>query len=309
MTVPTPTLPQLLEQNLVRNTLVASGTVLVYDFLCTFDQEVAYAWSNPRTISSFLFFINRYLPFVDTFMALRLKFSQNTPEECLEQYTVVTWFIVLGTIFSEAILFLRTYAIWERKRVILVSLVLLAIIVLPVSLTVAYLEIQSLVYVPSWEGGCLLLKARPLINVAYIMLVICETTMAVLTVIRAYHLFREPQTTWIIQLHKDGLIFYAFLLPLSLANIIVPVTAPSMFANWLATPQRVIHSILCTRVLFLILRQRSATTLTNRLPGSGNTLRLHPVFASVPDEEQTTTSMQIIMATELRDLEESESRV
>ncbi|KAG6828870.1 hypothetical protein H0H92_006479 [Tricholoma furcatifolium] len=134
--------------------------------------------------------------------------------------------------------------------------------------------------------------------------------MAVLTVIKAYHHYRQSTSGWVMQLHKDGIIFYAFLLrqlntypmslketlnvfiAISLANLVVPVFAPSMFANWLATPQRVFHSIICTRVLLLILRQRSAA-LVNHLPGAGDAPELAEMFTSAFDEVDTTASMQI----------------
>ncbi|KAF8882251.1 hypothetical protein BD779DRAFT_1444921, partial [Infundibulicybe gibba] len=54
---------------------------------------------------------------------------------------------------------------------------------------------------------------------------------------------------------------------ISLANVVIPIVAPSIFANWLATPQRVMHSVLCTRMILLILRQRSIR-VDPRLPVS-----------------------------------------
>ncbi|KAF5378085.1 hypothetical protein D9615_007620 [Tricholomella constricta] len=288
----TSTALQLLDQNLVQGTLLASGTVLIYDLLCTLDQEVAYVWSNPWSISSLLFFLNRYLPFVDTFLSLNLKFSRNTPEKCLSHFTAVTWLIVIGTLISEAILMLRTYAIWERKRSIFVILCLLALFVFPPAMIITFLEVKSLKYGPTSLRGCQLVHASPLILVAYILLVVSETTLAVLTAIKAYRHLRHSQSRWVVQLYQDGIVFYFFLLGISLANIIVPIAAPPILANWLATPQRVIHSVLCTRVLFLILRQRSGTSMTNRLSG-GLDSQTSPVFTSFM-ENDTTMDMTIM---------------
>ncbi|KAG1793730.1 hypothetical protein EV424DRAFT_717587 [Suillus variegatus] len=39
-------------------------TLLVYDLLTTFGEEVEYFWSGPWSLSRVLFFLNRYLPFV-----------------------------------------------------------------------------------------------------------------------------------------------------------------------------------------------------------------------------------------------------
>ncbi|KAJ7659119.1 hypothetical protein DFH06DRAFT_1406146 [Mycena polygramma] len=50
----------------------------------------------------------------------------------------------------------------------------------------------------------------------------------------------------------NGMLFYVHLLAISFANILVPVLAPTIYTNWLASPQRVLHSVLATRVLLLI---------------------------------------------------------
>jgi len=249
---------------LVRSTLVVSSTVLLYDFLCTLDQEIAYVWSNPRSFSSMLFFINRYVPFIDTFLSLALKFSIKQREKCLMYYTIVTWLIILGTIFSEVILMLRTYAIWERNRVMRIFLSFLAALILIPGVILTAIEIHSLNYSRK-RHGCHLVHASPVILAAYLLLVLSETILVVLTTIKAYKHFRHSQAGWVRQLYKDGILFYFYILAISLANIIVPFVAPTVFANWLASPQRVVHSILCNRVLFLIFRQRSVSSMTNRL--------------------------------------------
>ncbi|KAG2031809.1 hypothetical protein BDR03DRAFT_85818 [Suillus americanus] len=43
---------------------ISCFTLLVYDLLTTFGEEVEYFWSGPWSISRVLFFLNRYLPFV-----------------------------------------------------------------------------------------------------------------------------------------------------------------------------------------------------------------------------------------------------
>ncbi|KAG2008825.1 hypothetical protein CC2G_014214 [Coprinopsis cinerea AmutBmut pab1-1] len=40
-------------------------TLLVYDYLCTFSQEVEYVWTNSLSVGVVLFYLNRYLVFFD----------------------------------------------------------------------------------------------------------------------------------------------------------------------------------------------------------------------------------------------------
>ncbi|KAF8152304.1 hypothetical protein B0H34DRAFT_112122 [Crassisporium funariophilum] len=298
----------ILDTQLVQSTLIACATLLVYDLLCTLDQEVTYVWASPWSLGTVLFFLNRYLPFIDTFLSLNLKFSVNTPEICLRHFTVVTWLILSGILTSEVILVLRTYALWERRRSILILLSVSSAVCFIPAIVITHLEIQSLRYVSSDLPGCRLGAASPIIIVAYILLVLSETVMAVLTAIKAYRHLQFSQSPWVVQLYQDGLLFYFYLLAISIANVLVPILAPvrpnsnefpenlkyflfcfvkRIFANWLATPQRVLHSVLCNRVLLLILKQRSASNMTARLPvrdARGQNYLRDPIFTSFIDD-------------------------
>ncbi|EIN06464.1 hypothetical protein PUNSTDRAFT_136324 [Punctularia strigosozonata HHB-11173 SS5] len=69
-----------------------SATILVYDYLRTLEDEISFVWNtpNPRLIATALFLVNRYLPFVETFVALHRLTTIISPERCLVQVTVVT---------------------------------------------------------------------------------------------------------------------------------------------------------------------------------------------------------------------------
>ncbi|KAK0447455.1 uncharacterized protein EV420DRAFT_1568838 [Desarmillaria tabescens] len=258
--------------NLIPASLVASCMLLVYDWACTLDREVDFVWSHPLSFSAMLFFINRYLPFVDAFTSMSLSFTQNSPEKCIKHFKVVTWFTVVGILLCEVILMLRTYAIWERKRSVMIGFIILILVVAVPSFVFTGLELNSLVYRKA-SIGCHLVHASPIIMGAYLLLLFCETVIAVLMLIKATRHLRPPYSPWVAKLYRDGLLFYLYLLALSLANVVIPICIPSL-SNWLATlvyapfssllflmyicrPQRVFHSIFCTRIFLLIMKQRS----------------------------------------------------
>uniref|UniRef100_A0A8H8CFU3 DUF6533 domain-containing protein n=1 Tax=Psilocybe cubensis TaxID=181762 RepID=A0A8H8CFU3_PSICU len=240
----------ILDTQLVQSTLVACGTLLVYDYICTLDQEIAYAWTASWSFGTVLFFLNRYLPFVDTFLSLHLKFSVNTPEVTFIPAIVVT-----------------------------------------------RIEVASFVYVFSELPGCHLASASEIIIVAYIFLGLSETVMAVLTAIKAYRHFQNSRSGWITKLYREGLLFYLYLVSISLANVLVPILAPRIFGSWLATPQRVMHSVLCNRVLLHIFKQRQASVMVNRLPrmqnSSADTPSSYDVFESYYSDERLSTNIII----------------
>jgi len=283
---------QEFENRLVPATLCASATILVYDLMCTLDQEVLYVWSRPWSMSTALFLLNRYLPFVDTFLSLSAKFTRISPEQCLMRNEAVGWLSVFGIMLSEAILMLRTYAIWERKRSVLVFLCALALSAfLPMAMFV-HLETRTLQYVATDGLGCLLSKAGNILIFGYLMIMVSETAIAVLTAVKAYRDLRRSRVPWVVKLYQDGMLFYIYLLIISVANVVVPLTAPAMFANWLATPQRVLHSVLCTRVLLLILRARRTNIATSGVPRTSTpeSEATGMVFSSVVDDSTAATS-------------------
>ncbi|KAL5522139.1 hypothetical protein ACEPAF_1996 [Sanghuangporus sanghuang] len=242
--------------DLTGGTIAAFGTLLVYDvFFVTFDREVALVWTARWNLGKVLFFLNRYLPFFDTFLSLHLLLGKNTDKGCLLGFSAVTWLIVVGIIVAEAILMLRTYAIWERKRSIFITLILLGCGTFIPGIIVTQFEVESLAYVANPNGGCTKTKpSSPVIFVAFLLLILCETTIVILTLVRARHhyLSRQTRSPLIWQLYKDGLLYYVYLLAFSLVNLITAVAAPPAYTNWLTTPQRVMHSLLCTRVLLHI---------------------------------------------------------
>ncbi|KAL0948103.1 hypothetical protein HGRIS_010720 [Hohenbuehelia grisea] len=228
---------------------------------------------------------------------------------------------------------LRTYAIWGRKPAVRSLLITLCIVrmclrihipqpllitsiqvIFVPALVITQLESASLscmchysilsassAHIPCYTVGpsgsisrCNLKTASSIVFIAYILLVICETTIVVLTAIKAYQHLRHTTSSWIIQLYRDGFYFYIILLGFSLANILVPVLGSKELVNWLATPQRVAHSLLCTRILFLIFRQRASlqrSRISSRLSAEQSTTITEKVtqffstfFAAVPSE-------------------------
>ncbi|KAI0064839.1 hypothetical protein BV25DRAFT_1822576 [Artomyces pyxidatus] len=264
--------------NLVPYSVAAIGALLVYDYLCTLDQEVEHVWSGTWTVGKALFILNRYPPFVDTFISLKLLTSGGTPEDCRRQFIAVTWLISSGVIVSELILMLRTYAIWERQRWVLILLSTAAAVLYIPALVVTQMETKSFIFAstPPGETGCSLQHASAIIFLAYVLLLISETLIFTLTVIKAVQHLKRTRSPMVVTLYRDGVLFYFCLLFFTVANVVVPVAAPPALANWLATPQRAMHSLMCTRVLLSIHRGRYDTQFS----GAANVSTV-PVLSSL----------------------------
>ncbi|KAF7291319.1 hypothetical protein MIND_01276200 [Mycena indigotica] len=265
---------EVLKVRLIPSTLVACCTILVYDWLLTLHREVAAIWSHPRSIGTVIFLVNRYLPFVDVWISTTTRFQHVSPEACLVRNRIVGWMSLIGVCISEAILMLRTYAIWGRSRSVMIILCVVWVATVIPGLIITQFELTTLIYTPTANVGCNLVQAGTIIIYAYVLLMISETAVVVLTALRAYRDLRNRSLhrSWITQLYKDGMLFYIYLLAISIANVLVPILGPEYMANWLASLQRVLHSVLTTRVLLLIRSQLAASQRFAQLDSRGEEL-------------------------------------
>ncbi|TDL21437.1 hypothetical protein BD410DRAFT_840625 [Rickenella mellea] len=202
--------------DLVGVTIAASGTLLAYDYIfVTFDQEAGLTCMEPN---------------VDIGQRL----------------------IGIGIIISEFILMMRTYALWGLKRSVFVGLTILAIVIYIPAIIITQIEVESFAYVGS-SSGCQRTKpASKIIFLAFVLLAISETVLVLMTVVKVWNLKLRSNSRFLSTMYRDGLIYYLYLFGMTLINLIIPLTAPADFSHWLITPQRVLHSVLCTRVLLHI---------------------------------------------------------
>jgi len=108
-----------------QSVILASLVLLFYDYLCTFDQEVERVWLRPCSLGKSLFILNRYLPLISlTLVYIGFKISLSA-EGCRRLYTTTAWVSHFEISIAQAILYLRTIALWARNRWILRSLVVL----------------------------------------------------------------------------------------------------------------------------------------------------------------------------------------
>ncbi|KAJ8075815.1 hypothetical protein PM082_021447 [Marasmius tenuissimus] len=252
--------------HLIPANIVVSATLLVYDYFCTLDEEVVYVWSRPWSFGSIIFLFNRYLPFIDTFLSIDVFFGRPNPKECLARTTTIVWLMYVGIAFSEIILILRTYALWERKRSILLVLGSTTMIAIISGAICLQKQNESLVFAPTMGPGCHIIKADNIAFISYIVLLFTETIIAVLTLVKGYHDLRRTRSPWVVQLYQHGILFYVYLLALSLGNILTGVINPRM-GTWLASPQRVLHSLLSSRVLIVMFSGQPASEgMSQRTP-------------------------------------------
>jgi len=199
------------------------------------------------------------MPFVDTFMGLYLSFVVTTPQMCRTFNQAITWLIAVGLMVSELIILMRTWALWERRKSIFLLLGGMSSLTFVPGIVVTYLEIKSFKYgdVPAGGLGCRLETSSKLIFVAYCLIALSETVVVILTIRKGLE-HRNSNDTFVKHVYRHGLLFYVYLLTITLTNLVVPLVASEpLYKNYLAVPQRIFHSVFCNRVILLIQGQRT----------------------------------------------------
>ncbi|KAL5486190.1 hypothetical protein ACEPAI_7235 [Sanghuangporus weigelae] len=234
---------------------VCAFTILIYDYLITFSEEIELIWSMPfRSPAKTLFLLTRYLPFVDMTICMTNHFMQHlTAESCRISVHTMGWLIISGLLFSEAILTLRTWAVWDRSRVIGAGLAIWYIITFVSIFTIMGLFLKSLTFTNPELPNCLPVADRPLDSAAWILLVVLETGISIPMVVKAVQKYKLQGGSSLYRVvYLDGSLYYLYLLVLSTLNIICILTFPEGTKRILTNFERVIHSVLTERILLSI---------------------------------------------------------
>ncbi len=86
-------------------------------------------------------------------------------------------------------------------------------------------------------------------------MLVSETIIASLTLIKGVQHLRRSSHPFLTELYVSGMFFYACLVLITLANILLPMWAHDI-APFLSSCQNILHSILSNRIMLLILKQR-----------------------------------------------------
>jgi len=126
--------------------------------------------------------------------------------------------------------------------------------------------------------GCLTVKGSSILGFELVIVIIIETFLLILTLIKAMKHYRELRLLSSTHRfsdvpYRDAILFYVYLLGVSLANLIVAITSPNDPAHAVATPQRVSHSILSARVL-INLREAHAASMRGSMTTTDDNIQL-----------------------------------
>ncbi|PFH47304.1 hypothetical protein AMATHDRAFT_6910 [Amanita thiersii Skay4041] len=203
---------------IVNNVHLAAATILALDYFLTFEIEVSLIWGSSWNWTKVLFILTRYLPFIDVPIALYHQFAPGM--------------FLSSVILAEVILTIRTWALWGKDwRLSVILPIFFCGCFVPVFILLNVF-LNSLTFTPlpiPGTVGCFVTGANPILSVCYILLMVYETGILFLMVIRG------------LAAYKQG--------------------GDSKLARVVYRDERVLHSVLTSRVILHIREQARSMTL------------------------------------------------
>ncbi|KAJ3549687.1 hypothetical protein NMY22_g780 [Coprinellus aureogranulatus] len=258
---------------------ICAYTIMVYDLVYTFPDEVRYMWPAPLSFPKVLFFLLRYYSIVHMYFNLSFNLPTGLSLEfCQSGFAKVTTSGYLIVIASEWILFICVWAFSGRDRRVLAFVLFQAIVIfggIDMVLLVQFLRsvrfdpaiqnpTENIPCMPVNTGNLYLAGAFGLIlwsvTSAYLRLFVeweafsltvrldVEGVMAIM-IYYAIRRHRGTGTSLLTVFYRDGVFYFAVLSVLATLNIITLIRAPRGFQYAFSQIATIPHAVLSTRML------------------------------------------------------------
>ncbi|KAJ7726574.1 hypothetical protein DFH07DRAFT_852729, partial [Mycena maculata] len=230
----------------------ASTTILFFDYFLTLALEVSLIWPSKWSLTKILYFLSRYMPFIDVPVNIYYLTPSVSLPHCAQLNTAIATGNVFGIAVAEAIFVLRTYALSGRRRKVLFIFGTLYSLCVVAAGTMVGSFLRNMIYSPPPPGipGCNL-TGGPfiLVGLSFIIVLLNETALMIYTLWIWYKTYRHTESPILATLYRDGISYYVFICLGSAANVAILIAAQPELRELLNTFLRVLHSILSTRAL------------------------------------------------------------
>ncbi|KAG2132902.1 uncharacterized protein EDB93DRAFT_890711 [Suillus bovinus] len=248
-------------------------TLWTYDYACSLHEEWTFLRRSRLTKVKALYIVTRYLPFFLITMYLcrtlmssrtifsityrRVLFSVNftpnrTSNKCQILIDIYSSLSQISLTCSECFFMLRTYALWNNNKIVLVIMLSTAFAMVVTSISIRFIIIStSYVTTSGIPGipGCSGSSSGVLYYMSFIFLFVFQLGLFSLTLIRAVQSWRSANGPLQAVLVKHNMYYYACGLFLSATNVLVPALFPnSPYYTALENFQVYILAILGTRM-------------------------------------------------------------
>ncbi|PIL22620.1 hypothetical protein GSI_15310 [Ganoderma sinense ZZ0214-1] len=217
---------------------LASFTILIWDHLLTFSEEVEFVWKKKKGPLIYLFFINRYLTPLGFCVNLIAYFSDYfTPDTSVCRHFVrfEGSMTLIGINVTAVMMFLRIYAIYEGRKSVVFALatLLLAEFAVNASLLTYGIAVKHTVRI----HACTMIfdqsKVHGVFAAASAWLpLLYETAVLALTLLRTYQHAKDASAGRVMRiLVKEGLLYFSVIFSITLILTLMIISAPDGLKN------------------------------------------------------------------------------
>ncbi|KAG2089815.1 hypothetical protein BD769DRAFT_1781782 [Suillus cothurnatus] len=213
----------------------STATFWIYDFVCSLHEEWTFLLRSRWTKVKGLYIIARYVPFVLIILDLCLALTPNeNPEECQILNNIFAFFAAISLVSSEGFFILRTYALWNNNRIVLVAMLsaFFAIIVSSISLSLvssATSDVTVTTSIIRGIRGCSRSPYSARLFLPFILVCVFQLGLVGLTIIRAIQSWRSAKGPLYVILVKHNIFYYACGLLFSAVNVILQILLDMYF--------------------------------------------------------------------------------
>ncbi|KAH6885566.1 hypothetical protein BKA70DRAFT_1444955 [Coprinopsis sp. MPI-PUGE-AT-0042] len=202
-------------------------TLAIYDYVLTVDCEAQNIWKSRWSIGLGMFYLNRYLVFVDQILLFHFGNMPNPSAKICERiFKAGLWVMMIGENVAGIILYLQLRAIWGGRRYIVYPIGVLLLARAVTGVMVAHIEFDFASYfvAPSQRGPlCVVLPAARLIKYRYIVSTLAEGITIFFTIFRAWYHIRKSHSRWVVQLYRNGILYGLVVLIFSAVNLAIAI--------------------------------------------------------------------------------------
>ncbi|KAL4263208.1 hypothetical protein AB1N83_007223 [Pleurotus pulmonarius] len=243
---------------------VSSAAFLTYDYFLMLSSEIKYVWQAGWGIGKVLYLLSRYpiLIFSPTRVYM-VTIHVVSDTECRALYELTGCVLVFAMVIAENILVVRVWSLWHRRIWVGVLFACIAVGDVISVLFSMFKTLHGLTYfsdymIPSFSyPGCLGAGEDNTISTVSLGLLMVNGIVVFLLMVIAGVRSRShgiPFSSLMYTFYKDGLVYFASLLAMTVVNLTINLTQPPEYTNLLLSTQASLFSVLSTRML-LNLRQ------------------------------------------------------
>jgi len=242
--------------------------ILIYDYALTFSREVRAFWWTPLSSIKILYFLNRYLSLftaVPLFITSFLPSTGSSTKRCHALSLLHSIVLALIQLIAAVVLLMRTRALYEGSRKVLISLTTALVVVFGLAIYLS-LSGHSGGSVP-FSAGCISLSTKDSSNrlaIAWGLSTLYDTCIFAMTVYKSFEmrvngdqvLSAQPVVRLIL---RDGTLYFALLFSANLVNILTYLLGDSLSRGIGSTLANNISATMINR-LMIHLREHAGKT-------------------------------------------------